>query len=60
MTSQEQDQVVEIWHNLFRMTGYVTDPALQKRAQAVLEMSWSRLESILPPEKLRLCEKPQI
>lgn len=58
MTVNEQNQVLEIWHNLFRMYGYVVGEN-KSSADSLLRMSLERLKQLLPQELFSLCEKPE-
>jgi hypothetical protein len=58
MTQQEQYQIEELWHNLSRVAGYVTDPALEERVRLLLKASWARVQAILPANALRRLEPP--
>jgi hypothetical protein len=55
---EEQYQVEELWHNLQRVAGYVTDPAFAERVSLLLRASWQRVNMILPAESLRRLEPP--
>ena len=57
--------VQELWHNLFRMHGYVEvallacpDPGLKDRADAVLKASYDRVKAALPG--IRHLEDPTV
>ena len=60
-----EQQVEELWHNLFRMHSYVEAafniqgderPPLLKRADLLLNTSFARIKEILPD--IRRLEKP--
>lgn len=64
----EEYQAMELWHNMFRMHGYVEAalndrlggdrPALLRRADALLKMSFERMKTLLPGEWYRFVEQP--
>ncbi len=56
MNANKDEQVMELWHNMFRMHSYVTDPALKKRADLILRASHARVLAVLPPDFLRCLE----
>ncbi len=47
MTKDEQRQVAELWHNLFRMHSYAS-AELKGRADLLLATSWGRLKALIP------------
>lgn len=65
--SEIENQMEELWHNLFRMHSYVEAalnpqgeerPPLLQRADTLLTASFARVKTVLPENAIRRLETP--